>query len=614
MLQVGAILHGTWRVDGYLSSGGFGNTYKATHIGFGTVRAIKEFFMKGITQRDESNSTVSVSLPQNKAQFDAQKDKFRREALRLYNMHNDHIVRVYDLFDENGTTYYVMDFIDGESLDERIKRQEAPVSEEQAEKYMLQVLDALEEVHRQKYWHLDIKPANIMVNSQDKAILIDFGASKQMDADGGAKDSSALCYTQGYAPLEQTSQDMKRFGPWTDLYALGATMYKIQTGDNPPASTDIIEEGEGAFNFPDSMSRKMRNAIMWMMKNKRTDRPQSVQQFLTRYQEEELETIVAPKKEKEPDQPVHGETTLLTPGEAAAQAAPKQDASKQETPKQEAPKQEAKQQKAEPAKPADAPKPAPEQEKKGRASFEQKKGIVSENEGHRKEEPQKETPKPEKKPAAPIQQKQDKPAEKKPQQPKPAATEKHAAEEKPAASRKWLWIGLGTALLLALLLIFLLTGKETGPKSAPEAPQTENTAAEPATPETKQVENEKFHNEALGDYTYTGEVMRKDDGTYLPNGNGKAQLFGNGADAYATYEGPFVQGKFHGDGAHFVYSDNGDTFDGSFKENFWDKGRYTIQETGAYFEGTFKDGAEYDGVWFDKNGKQTGKVVQGKAQ
>ena len=108
MLKVGTILRGTYRIDSYLSSGGFGNTYIATNIEFEERVAIKEFFMKGVTQRDDNQTTVSVSNLENTNSFQEQKEKFKKEARRIRQLKNEHIVSVHDLFEENGTAYYVM--------------------------------------------------------------------------------------------------------------------------------------------------------------------------------------------------------------------------------------------------------------------------------------------------------------------------------------------------------------------------------------------------------------------------------------------------------------------------------------------------------------------------
>ena len=283
MLTPGTLLRGgAYRVERALSSGGFGNTYVVTNLNFDVVCAMKEFFMKGINLRD--GNTVTVSVPDNRPSFDAQRDKFKKEAQRLWRLKNDHIVKVHDLFEENGTVYYVMDFIDGESLGERLKRQGRPLTEDELLPLLRQALDALESVHNQKIWHLDIKPANMMVNRQEQLFLIDFGASKQLHTSDGhsVATSSAMAFTPGYAPLEQTDQNFKLFGPWTDLYALGASVFKLLTDQTPPSASEIIAMG-GRLQFPPQVSPRMQQLISWMMKPAYVERPQSaaeVREFL----------------------------------------------------------------------------------------------------------------------------------------------------------------------------------------------------------------------------------------------------------------------------------------------------------------------------------------------
>ena len=275
MLTPGTLLRGgAYRVERALSSGGFGNTYVVTNLNFDVVCAMKEFFMKGINLRD--GNTVTVSVPDNRPSFDAQRDKFKKEAQRLWKLQNDHIVKVHDLFEENGTVYYVMDFIDGESLGERLKRLGRPLTEDELLPLLRQALDALESVHRQQIWHLDIKPANMMVNRQEQLYLIDFGASKQLHTSDGhsVATSSAMAFTPGYAPLEQTDQNFRLFGPWTDLYALGASVFKLLTDQTPPSASEIIAMG-GQLTFPTPLSPRMQQLIAWMMKPAYTQRPQS---------------------------------------------------------------------------------------------------------------------------------------------------------------------------------------------------------------------------------------------------------------------------------------------------------------------------------------------------
>ena len=274
MLTKGTKLHnGSYCIERPLSSGGFGNTYLVTNA-FGEQQALKEFFMRGVNMRN--GNAVTVSVPDNHASYDSQKEKFKKEAVRLRNLKNDHIVKVHDLFEENGTVYYVMDYINGESIAEQMKRTGKPISEQQAWQILPQVLDALKAVHEQKIWHLDIKPGNIMLDKSGNVFLIDFGASKQIDSKG-SQTSSAMCYTPGYAPVEQVEQAMDKFGPWTDFYALGASLYYMQTQQQPPSST-ALAEGD-AFHFPAAMSKNMQDLICWMMKPARKNRPQSVDEI-----------------------------------------------------------------------------------------------------------------------------------------------------------------------------------------------------------------------------------------------------------------------------------------------------------------------------------------------
>ncbi|MBQ3826599.1 MAG: serine/threonine protein kinase, partial [Prevotella sp.] len=286
MLRVGTLLRKIYRIDRYLSSGGFGNTYVATNVEFDEVVAIKEFFIKGVSQRDSNKTTVSVSNSENTDLFDKQLQKFKKEARRIRKLKNDHIVQVYDLFEENGTAYYVMDYIDGESLSERMERIHSPLSEEEVLKYYPQILDALKTVHDKGIFHLDLKPGNIMVDAQGNVKLIDFGASKQQDNEKGAKDSNStlMCFTNGYAPREQIDRRFEKIGPWTDIYALGATLYALLTHQQPPMPSDIDDDRSAdkhlALPLPENVSEETRDLILKMMKTNRLDRPQSVDELL----------------------------------------------------------------------------------------------------------------------------------------------------------------------------------------------------------------------------------------------------------------------------------------------------------------------------------------------
>jgi len=284
-LQPGTPLQGgKYVIQRVIGQGGFGNTYVAIHTSFNETCAVKEFFMKGVNERDEHSTMVRVSNSSNMSDYEKQREKFKKEAMRLYRLTNQHIVKVHDLFDENGTSYYVMDYIDGESLKERLKRTGQPMSEAQVLDILDQVLDALQTVHAKGLWHLDLKPANIMQDRGGTVRLIDFGASKQLDADkGGAMSTSAVTYTNGYAPREQIEMRYEILGPWTDFYALGATLFNLLTGVHPPIpgviDDDTTPDKRVALPMPSSVSQRMRDLVLWLMKTHRKERPQNVQQI-----------------------------------------------------------------------------------------------------------------------------------------------------------------------------------------------------------------------------------------------------------------------------------------------------------------------------------------------
>lgn len=308
---------GKYRIEQVLGQGGFGNTYVGYNTEFEETVAIKEFFMKGVTERDDTTSMVSVSNADNVQQFEEQREKFKKEARRLRKLKNEHIVKVHDLFEENGTAYYVMDFIDGESLAEKLKKTGQPFTESEVRSILSQILEALKEVHQNCIWHLDLKPGNIMMDKSGNACLIDFGASKQLRANGSMTTSTALCYTPGYAPNEQIGQMYDRFGPWTDIYALGATVYNLLTNKKPPMAIDIEEDEEDAFSFPSTVSNEMRKLVVWMMQPKRKARPQNVDEVMVKFENTNIK--LHPKVEEpiiSAITPIDSEETLLVGSES----------------------------------------------------------------------------------------------------------------------------------------------------------------------------------------------------------------------------------------------------------------------------------------------------------
>ena len=243
-LQTGTLLHGdTYKIEKVLGQGSFGITYLAVHTVLERKVCIKEFFMKEINTRNVDGSITGMtdgSLSYNYGQ------KFKKEALNLSRLDHPNIVRVTDSFEENGTYYYVMDYIDGDNLNEYLKDHE--VTQKEALSIIRDVATALMYMHEEKKMlHLDLKPGNIMRRHGDGHIfLIDFGLSKHYSSDGQPETSTSIGLgTAGYAPIEQANQ-MKsgEFRPTIDVYALGATLFKLLTRETPPPASEIVSDDE----------------------------------------------------------------------------------------------------------------------------------------------------------------------------------------------------------------------------------------------------------------------------------------------------------------------------------------------------------------------------------
>ena len=303
-LQQDTLLQGgKYRIVHFISAGGFGCTYEGLHVLLKKRVAIKEFFVKDFCNRDEATAAVTIGITSKTALVNKLKDKFIEEAQSVSTLKHSHIVNVYDVFVENGTAYYVMDYIDGLSLSDIVKR-EGAMNEKKALKYILQVADALEYVHAHNRLHLDIKPANIMVDNDDNAILIDFGASKQYDEVDGENTSTLIGKTPGYAPLEQMGNDVVKFTPATDIYALGATLYKLLTGITPPSAT-LLASGEELEPIPSSISENVCNAVYKSMQTNKKVRPQTVSEFVSIIEVKTSEPVppsVGPKADDETTQ------------------------------------------------------------------------------------------------------------------------------------------------------------------------------------------------------------------------------------------------------------------------------------------------------------------------
>lgn len=268
----------TYRIVRTLGQGGFGITYLAVDITLDRQVAIKEFFPKDYCDRDGSTSHVTLGT-QSASQFVTKlKAKFLKEAKNIAKFDNPGIIRIHAAFEENNTTYYVMDYIEGESLAEMVKR-DGSFPERTALRYITKVGQALEYVHAHRINHLDVKPANIMVRkSDDEPILIDFGLSKQYDFEGNHTSTTPTGISHGFAPLEQYNDvGVKEFSPQTDLYSLAATLYYILSGVTPPQATLLVDE---ELTFPTEIPRRLVRPIAKAMAVTRRNRQESIAKFL----------------------------------------------------------------------------------------------------------------------------------------------------------------------------------------------------------------------------------------------------------------------------------------------------------------------------------------------
>ena len=279
-LQRGTLLQGgKYRIEQTLGRGGFGVTYLATHMALGGSVCIKEFFPQELCQRAADGSamaTISERSAETIAKF---KTKFLDEARKLFYIKHPNIVGVSDLFEENSTAYYVMEYIDGESLKSRIDRCGA-LSESDARRYVGQVAAALRDIHRNGMLHLDIKPANIMLRAKDDtAVVIDFGLAKHYDPKTGEQTTTYVAaHSPGYAPLEQSTSGIETFSPAADIYSLGATLYAMVTGVQPPKASVIMNEGLP--ELPSALSPSLRNAIKRSTELVIKRRPQNIDAFM----------------------------------------------------------------------------------------------------------------------------------------------------------------------------------------------------------------------------------------------------------------------------------------------------------------------------------------------
>lgn len=268
---------GKYRIIKMLGKGGFGITYLAYHTLLNKNFAIKEFFPQDYCNRESDTSHVSVATASNKEFVGRLRRRFITEARNISALNHPNIITIHDVFEENGTAYYVMDHIEGVSL-ERTVETEGALPTDRAIDYICKIGDALEYLHSNNMAHYDVKPDNIMVRkSDDTPILIDFGLSKQYSQVGNAKSTMLVAMSHGYSPIEQYYQDgVTTFSPASDVYALGATLYRLLTGRIPPEAPKLLGE---TIELPLTIDPAMTKAVQWAMTSDVKKRCQTARQF-----------------------------------------------------------------------------------------------------------------------------------------------------------------------------------------------------------------------------------------------------------------------------------------------------------------------------------------------
>ena len=521
-LTQGTLLHGgTYKIENVLGQGSFGITYLATHTNLGKKVAIKEFFMKELNSRGDDGSITGMSdgsLSQNYCQ------KFQKEAINLSRLDHPNIVRVTDSFSENGTFYYVMDYIEGQNLNDYVKSHY--VDAEDAISIIKSVADALIYMHEEKHMlHLDLKPSNVMRRNDGHVFLIDFGLSKHYGDDGQPETSTTIGLgTAGYAPIEQANRAKTgEFRPTIDVYALGATLYKLLTRETPPDASVLVSDEDLLANklrekkVSDNLIKVVTEAMCPNVKK----RIQIVREFVDALTGSAIHTINSiSAKTSEEETVVVKNDTKTTEGEETVVANKNTDNSK----------------------------------------------IFQKNEIN-----------------------------------EDSCVGKEQVKESSNREAKFII----SFFVLAVVFTFIFLGFR-GCEVNRVAPPTAN-----ADSDTVMVENAAIDCDSVAMYVenkteiffgetvrYTGNVFTDPyPGRFYPCDNGK-MIFSDGR----IYEGPFNRGRMEGDNATFTYP-NGDKFIGSFYDNHFYEGTYTVKETGEKFVGTFdNNGQPQRGSWYDVDG------------
>ena len=278
-LRKGTRLIGRYTIEKVLGQGGFGITYLGMDELHEKPVAIKEFFPQGIVTRNiEYQDTVTVTFVGEKDNYEKGKERFLKEARTMAKFSKDKgIVKALDFFEINNTAYIVMEYLEGVTLKQYL-RENKRIDAEDLVELLVPLIESLDEIHSQGLIHRDISPDNIMVLPDGRIKLMDFGAARDYTEFG--EKSLSIVLKPGYAPPEQYQTHGVQ-GPWTDIYALCATMYKCITGENPPDAIDRLVDDhlKKISTFGITVSPQIEEAIIKGMSVAAKDRYQNVGDF-----------------------------------------------------------------------------------------------------------------------------------------------------------------------------------------------------------------------------------------------------------------------------------------------------------------------------------------------
>lgn len=593
---------GKYRIIKVLGQGGFGITYLAEQVMLGRKVAIKEFFYKECCDREDGTSHVTLGTQSNRETVMRFREKFLKEARTISQLDHPNIIKIHDIFEENNTAYYVMEYIEGENLSELVKRQGA-LPEATAVAYIKKVADALAYIHARSINHLDVKPGNIMLRQRDQQIvLIDFGLSKQYDDVGSQTSSTPVGISLGFAPIEQyRAGGVAQFTPQTDIYSLGATLYWLVIGKTPPPADEVLE---GLPPMPSNVSVSVKQAIESAMKVNKKDRPQSVEVFLNLFDKKKSapQPSPSPKNVRQNDE----ETRVLqkeSQQPAALNGYHKKkfdDGSVYE---------------------GNFVNGRPEGKgtmkyvggasyigewhyglregegtwnypdggsyigswvrgrRHGRGTLKKKDGtvIVGEWKDDRL--------------VSEILIKE------------PIKKEKESSPSSDSGTAKGILIAI---LVFFIPLVIIMCFKNCNNSSNDYVYKCDTIIADTGSIKSGYVENYCISYDTGGVYYWTGYL--KD---FWPEGKGVAIYSSDDPYGRKQYKGEFSSAKGRHGVATLTYR-NGDKYDGTFSYNHFDSGTFTIAASGEKYIGTFKNDQPYNGQWYNNKGKVIQKVVNGK--